>query len=111
MLSPLLPPIFFANPDPANETTPMSICNFDSKNQFEVNVQTQYQQTSSSMAILRDSERPSDKFVVTWQSTQDGSGLGVYAALLQLKDNGDVQQLGEQFQVNTQTMFGRYTIV
>jgi len=63
--------------------------------EFQVNNYTTSQQTNPSITALDNGG-----FVVTWQSFQDGSGLGVYGQ----RYNADGTPAGSEFQINTQTL-------
>lgn len=63
--------------------------------EFQVNTEVQYDQTSPSVAVLKD-----DKFVITWDSlNQDSNKQGVYGQ--QYNADGSVD--GAEFLVNTET--------
>ena len=62
--------------------------------EFQVNEYTLNSQQSPSVAAL-----DSGKFVVTWQSYQDGDGYGIYAQ----RYNADGTTDGSEFRVNTYT--------
>jgi hypothetical protein len=97
------------NQDQKFSTAETQVCNFDANYAFMVNNQTEYQQTSSMMAILRNNAGvPEDAFVVVWQSSADGSGLGIFASIFNLiSDEHEVTPTIEKFQINSESIFGK----
>jgi len=68
-------------------------------NEFQVNTYTSKHQSFPSTAALADGG-----WVVTWQSTQDGSSSGIFGQ----RYAQDGTTVGDEFQVNTYTHNGQY---
>lgn len=105
ILSPAVEALSLSSSDNAS-ISELPLCSFNIDNDFVVDNDAQYQQTYSSMDILRTTNEQTNSFAIAWQSSMEGSGLGIYASIFEVSDEGDVQQTVGRIPVNTEIIFG-----
>ena len=84
-------------------------CNLSDPTTFLADQDTAgFQRNGADIAVLYKETDQLSFLVTTWQSNQDGSGLGVYARIFQVdKATGDVIPYSDPFLVNSGTLYGK----